>query len=114
MNEDKSNYKCESEIYEGKTLVRNPPINRKSAIYEPSLPHSLLAINSENGLHPTQKPVALLEWIIKYYTREDAVVLDPTMGSGTTGIACKSLNRNFIGIEKNETYYEVAFERLVD
>jgi site-specific DNA-methyltransferase (adenine-specific) len=52
-----------------------------------------------------------MEWLIKYYTREGDVVLDPTMGSGGTGIACKNLNREFIGIEKDEDIYKVALER---
>ena len=66
----------------------------------------------EVGLHPTQKPVALLEYLIKTYTNENETVLDFTMGSGTTGVACKNLNRNFIGIELDETYYNIAKERI--
>jgi site-specific DNA-methyltransferase (adenine-specific) len=65
-----------------------------------------------NRLHPTQKPVALLEYLIKTYTLENETVLDFTMGSGSTGIACKNLNRNFIGIEKEEKYYNIARERI--
>ena len=64
------------------------------------------------GLHPTQKPVALLKYLIKTYTNENDTVLDFTMGSGTTGVACKNLNRNFIGIEKNNKYFEIAKERI--
>lgn len=63
-------------------------------------------------LHPTQKPVALLEYLIRTYTREDETVLDNTMGSGTTGAACANLNRNFIGIEKDEKYFQIAKERI--
>lgn len=63
-------------------------------------------------LHPTQKPVALFEYLIKTYTNEGETVLDFTMGSGTTGVACKNLNRNFIGIELDETYYNIAKERI--
>lgn len=62
--------------------------------------------------HPTQKPVALLEYLIKTYTLENETVLDFTMGSGSTGIACKNLKRKFIGIEKNEKYFEIAKERI--
>jgi site-specific DNA-methyltransferase (adenine-specific) len=68
--------------------------------------------NDQNGLHPTQKPVKLLEYLIKTYTNENDIVLDFTMGSGTTGVACKSLNRNFIGIEKDEKYFKIAQERM--
>lgn len=63
-------------------------------------------------LHPTQKPVALLEYLIKTYTNENDTVLDFTMGSGTTGVACKNLNRNFIGIELDEKYFNIARERI--
>ncbi len=62
--------------------------------------------------HPTQKPVALLEYLIKTYTNEGDTVLDPTMGSGSTGVACKNLNRNFIGIEMDEKYFEIAKKRI--
>ncbi|MCP3684551.1 MAG: site-specific DNA-methyltransferase [bacterium] len=63
-------------------------------------------------MHPTQKPVALLEYLIKTYTLENETVLDFTMGSGSTGVACKNLNRKFIGIEKEEKYFEIAKERI--
>lgn len=63
-------------------------------------------------VHPTQKPVALLEYLIKTYTIENETVLDFTMGSGSTGVACKNLNRNFIGIERDEKYFEIAKERI--
>jgi DNA modification methylase len=63
-------------------------------------------------LHPTQKPVALMEYLIKTYTNEGATVLDFAMGSGTTGVACKNLNRNFIGIELDEEYYSIAQQRI--
>ena len=66
----------------------------------------------KGAVHPTQKPVALMEYLIKTYTVEGETVLDFTMGSGTTGVACKSLNRNFIGIEKDETYFKIAQERI--
>lgn len=66
------------------------------------------------SLHPTQKPVALLEYLIKTYTLEGETVLDFTMGSGTTGVACKNLKRNFIGIEKDKKYFMVAKQRIKD
>jgi len=68
-------------------------------------------MNSKN-LHPTQKPVALLEYLIKTYTLENETVLDFTMGSGSTGVACKNLNRKFIGIEKDNKYFEIAKNRI--
>lgn len=67
---------------------------------------------SEGKFHPTQKPVPLLEYLIKTYTLENELVLDFTMGSGSTGVACKNLNRNFIGIEKDDKYFEIAKNRI--
>ena len=69
------------------------------------------ATNSKN-VHPTQKPVKLLEYLIKTYTKENDLVLDFTMGSGSTGVACKNLNREFIGIEINEEYFDIANKRI--
>ena len=63
-------------------------------------------------LHPTQKPVALMEYLIKTYTNEGETVLDFTMGSGTTGVACKNTNRDFIGIELDPNYFAIAEERI--
>jgi len=65
-------------------------------------------------VHPTQKPVALLEYLIKTYTLEGETVLDNTMGSGSTGVACINTNRNFIGIEKDDKYFEIAKKRIAD
>ena len=68
--------------------------------------------DTSHQLHPTQKPVALCEYLIKTYTNEGETVLDNCMGSGTTGVACKNLNRKFIGIELDEGYFKVAKERI--
>ena len=65
-----------------------------------------------NKIHPTQKPVALMEYLIKTYTNEGDTVLDFAMGSGTTGVACRNLKRNFIGIELDEKYYNIATSRI--
>jgi len=80
-------------------------------------PTQVLRINRDNnrkGLHPTQKPVPLLEYLIKTYTLENEVVLDNTMGSGSTGVACVNTNRDFIGIEKDEKWFKVAEDRVKD
>lgn len=69
---------------------------------------------NEGKLHPTQKPISLYEYLIKTYSNEGDVVLDPCMGSGTTGIAAINTNRNFIGIEMNKTFYDIAYKRLED
>ena len=70
--------------------------------------------SGDRGLHPTQKPVALMEYLIKTYTNEGEIVLDFTMGSGSMGVACKNLNCNFIGIEKDPKYFEIAKQRIAD
>ena len=70
--------------------------------------------NPKKSLHRTQKPVALCEWLIKSYSNQGDLVLDFTMGSGSTGVACKNTNRKFIGIEKDEEIFKTAYERLMD
>ena len=69
-------------------------------------------LNSSSVLHPTQKPVALMEYLIRTYTNEGDTVLDFTMGSGTTGVACVRTGRNFIGIEKDPDYFKIAEDRI--
>lgn len=76
-------------------------------------PRQVLDIPSEGKTaHPTQKPVALMEYLIRTYTNEGQTVLDNTMGSGTTGVACVNTNRQFIGIERDEKYFAIACERI--
>ena len=80
--------------------------------YYPTSVYELSTANRLEKLHPTQKPVALMEYLIKTYTNEGETVLDFCIGSGTTGLAAKNLNRKFIGIEKDERYFEIAKKRL--
>ena len=68
--------------------------------------------NRRGKLHPTQKPVELLEYLIKTYSNENDTILDNCMGSGSTGVACINTNRNFIGIEFNNKYFEIAKNRI--
>ena len=75
-------------------------------------PRQVLRFSVEYGLHPTQKPVPLLEYLIKTYTNEDELVLDFTMGSGSTGVAVLNTNRKFIGIELDEKYFNIAKQRI--
>lgn len=75
-------------------------------------PRTVQKVNLERGYHPTQKPTKLLEYLIKTYTHEGQMVLDNTMGSGSTGVACKNTNRRFIGIELDKEYFEIAKERI--
>ena len=83
-------------------------------VYEDKHPINILRFNTvEKGkVHPTQKPLELLEYLIKTYTLENQVVLDNCMGSGSTGVACKQLNRSFIGIELDENYFNIAKKRI--
>ena len=76
-------------------------------------PKSILKYDRENGLHPTQKPLELMKYLIKTYSNEDDVVMDNCMGSNTTGLACKELNRQYIGIEKDKNYYDVSVSRVL-
>ena len=102
-------FKYNADIY-GKTRVT------QGTYYEPKLPNSILDFpinrNGKMRNHPTEKPVELLKWLIKYYSNEGDVVLDITMGSGSTGVAARELNRYFIGIEMEKKYYDVACKRL--
>jgi len=75
-------------------------------------PRSIQKFGRDRGLHPTQKPVALMEYLIKTYTNEGETVLDFTMGSGSTGVACRNTNRKFIGIELDSDYFRIALERI--
>jgi len=78
-------------------------------------PRSILRFPAEGkNVHPTQKPVALMEYLIKTYTNEGETVLDNTMGSGTTGVACVNTNRDFIGIERDPEYFKIAQNRIFE
>tara|TARA_R100000951_G_scaffold109118_1_gene105908 strand:+ start:747 stop:1451 length:705 start_codon:yes stop_codon:yes gene_type:complete len=93
----------------GKANGELPPVYYKSDQYYPT---SVLDIKSERGFHPTQKPVPLMEYLIKTYTNENQTVLDFTMGSGSTGVACVNTDRNFIGIELDQDYFNIAEQRI--
>ena len=103
-------------IKESRTHLKQNYKHSEDYNYKQKYPRSILKINRDiekNGKsHPTQKPVALFEYLIRTYTNEGDLVLDNVAGSGTTGIACKNLNRNFILIEKDVKYCEIARRRL--
>lgn len=96
------------------TVVGNRPSRSKEYIAKyTGYPKTIIKFNNESKqVHPTQKPVDLLEYLIKTYTNENELVLDFTMGSGSTGVACMNTNRRFIGIELDENYFEIAKERI--
>lgn len=100
--------------YNTKTDVYGSGFHNEVVSKRPGLryPSSVQKFNRERGLHPTQKPVALLEYLIKTYTNEGETVLDNCMGSGSTGVACVNTGRKFIGIELDEHYFEVAQNRI--
>jgi len=97
--------------YESANKHNDKAVRVKNNIYYPK---SIISIynNRRGKVHPTQKPVELLEYLMKTYTQENETVLDFTMGSGTTMVACKNLNRNGIGIEQDEKYFNIAQERV--
>lgn len=89
--------------------------NRKGSTQK--YPKSIMSFQKphpSNAIHPTQKSLELLETLIKQYSNENDLVLDSTMGSNTTGLACKKLNRIYVGIEKDETIFELAVKRITD
>ena len=92
-----------------RSTIRNVITNNKGT----RLPTNVLEFKRDKEkIHPTQKPVELLKYLIKTYTKENDTVLDNCMGSGSTGIACKETNRNFVGIEIDDSWYEIARERI--
>ena len=95
-------------------IVGNQMLTRKFDNKGLAYPRTVLEFKNPNhkSLHPTQKPVALMKYLIKTYTNESETVLDFTMGSGSTGVAAKNLNRKFIGIELDETYFNIAKTRI--
>lgn len=87
-------------------------VKNDSGLRYPRSVQYFVTAENEGKLHPTQKPVALLEWLVKTYTNENETVLDPCMGSATTAIACLKMGRNFIGFELKKEYFEVAKARI--
>jgi len=111
--ENKDVYNYNERLKNGKLYHHSRKLQKgDDPIYDPPLPNSILEIKSEKGKHPTQKPIKLIEWILKYYSKEGDTVLDPTMGSGSSGVACLNMNREFIGIEMDEDIFKVANNRL--
>lgn len=102
----------EKKSYSDSSFSKRPSHGKYEQV-EGNFPRQVLKFKSEScTVHPTQKPVELMEYLIKTYTNEGETVLDFTMGSGTTGVACKNLNRKFIGIEKVDKYFEIACTRI--
>ena len=103
------------DIYGGGESFRKGASDGLTRTTKGKYPKSILTISNANRkgkIHPTQKPVALLEYLIKTYTNENETVLDSTMGSGSTGVACINTKRRFIGIELDDNYFNIAKERI--
>ena len=95
--------------------ITNRPSRKNGSEYtqtKTNYPRQIIKFNNEQGFHPTQKPVALLEYLIKTYTQEGETVLDFTAGSFSTAIACLNTNRNFIGIELDDGYFDIGVKRI--
>jgi DNA modification methylase len=104
--------KTYSTIYHNQNEVRNQEEIRKIP-RDKTLPNTILEMNSpQSNFHPSEKPVSLLEYLIRTYTLENETILDNCMGSGSTGVACINTNRNFIGIEKDPDYFKIAEKRI--
>lgn len=114
-----------TKIYNPQGLIYKPKLNKRSNSTETNglhgasnyseytnYPTNVLEFIGERGLHPTQKPVELMEYLVKTYTNQSDTILDNCMGSGTTGVACKNLGRKFIGIEQDANYFEIAKNRI--
>ena len=112
MNYDFTSIKGINNIQNGIAKVQFIPEDKNLSYPKTVKYFKNIANNDKDRVHPTQKPVALMEYLIKTYTLENELVLDFTMGSGTTGVACKNLNRNFIGIELEEKYFTIAKDRI--
>ena len=111
--EDGKPYKVTRDKNERLCEINNHIFKETTTINEGKrYPKRILKFKRETGMHPTQKPVNLLEYLIKTYTNENELVLDFTMGSGSTGVACLNTNRKFIGIELDEKYFEIAKNRI--
>lgn len=110
----------EEDIYDNITKRSNAkgfrnaqPSNYREAVYEPPLPNNVMRVKSvKKGYHPTEKPVTIIERILKYYSKPGWTVLDMCCGSGSTGKACKNMGRNFIGIELDKKIFDICKKRL--
>lgn len=115
---NKENFRPSRGITGSDVVASVRPSHRQTTLQTATnYPKSVIKFKSEHNVgafHPTQKPVALMEYLIKTYTNEGETVLDFTMGSGTTGVACLNTNRKFIGIEKDDKYFEIACKRIND
>jgi site-specific DNA-methyltransferase (adenine-specific) len=112
LRSDKNKRNNKNEKFNTESSAKLGDSFKKTGMNDYCYPKNFIKVNVQRGLHPTQKPLNLLEYLVKTYTNENDTILDNTMGSGTTMLACKNLNRNGIGIEINEDYFNIASERV--
>ena len=106
-----------SKEYSRTSIMGGNVTNNNARILKQKYPQNILQFSNaiqKGKVHPTQKPVELLEYLIKTYTNENEIVLDFTMGSGSTGVACMNTNRKFIGIELDNNYFDIAINRIFE
>ena len=101
-----------TEVYNAIPNINGFKLVNESGLRNPRSVQKFTTAEWDGKFHPTQKPIALMEYLIKTYTNERETVLDNCMGSGTTGVACKKTGRHFIGIEKDPKYFEIAVRRV--
>ncbi len=111
VNRDMKNSKAKIDGGGHVGIIKNVTYRQEWTNYPVNILH--IGLDEGNKIHPTQKPVALMEYLIKTYTNKSETVLDFAMGSGTTGVACRNVNRNFIGIELDDKYFEIAQKRII-
>ncbi len=114
MNYDFTTEKGSNTLQNGIKKTKYTPENKDLSYPKTVKKFNTLGNNSKERVHPTQKPVELMEYLIKTYTNENETVLDFTMGSGTTGVACININRKFIGIEMDNNYFDIAAKRILE
>lgn len=112
LRDEKNKRNNKNEKFNTETSAKLGDSFKKTGMNDYCYPKNFVNVNVQRGLHPTQKPLALIEYMIKTYTNEGDLILDNTCGSGTTGLGAKNLNRNYIMMEQDPKYYEIACKRV--
>ena len=112
LRDEKNKRNNKNEKFSTETSAKLGDSFKKTGMSDYCYPKNFVKVNVQRGLHPTQKPLSLIEYMIKTYTNEGDLILDNTCGSGTTGLGAKNLNRNYIIMEQDTKYYEIACKRV--
>lgn len=113
LRDEKNKRNNKNEKFNTETSAKLGDSFKKTGMNDYCYPKNFVNVNVQRGLHPTQKPLSLIEYMIRTYTNEGDLILDNTCGSGTTGIGAKNLGRNFIMMEQDPKYYEIACKRVL-